>query len=478
MSLPRLDRAPSRTRLELEPVPRHAWVALVVCSVTALMVGMSVTGLNLMFDTIGKEFHTSRSTLSWSLAGYSIVLAALLLIGGRMADRLGRRRVFRAGLGLFTVASLATALAPNIETFIAARLGQAAGAALLSPASLALILPEFPVSRHNTAVAGWSAMGYLGNATAPSFTAFVGEVSWRWLFVFFAVVCGTVYVLTPRYVPDRPVARSAHRVDLLGVPVGAFGVALLALAIIQAPTLGWAHPLVVLGAAGALVLLPYFVFRSLRHPEPLLDLRIFKARTVWSANIANVFLSSSGVAIWLVYALFLRSVWGWSVLKTGVAMTPIPAGAGITAMLGGRIAERSGERSVIEWGSLLPVAGTGWLVWRLGSHPSYFVDFLPGALMFSCGFGFTFSPLNAAALRGVPHDMLGQANAAFNTLRQLAGGLGTAVTIAILGNAAVIPLHSFKAAFVVNASLTLVCAVVIAAFYPRNIRAPAGSYTR
>jgi EmrB/QacA subfamily drug resistance transporter len=467
-----VDRAGARSaaataRLEREMVPRHAWVALTLCSVSALMVGMSVTGLNLLFEDIGKEYHASRSTLSWSLSGYSIALAALLLVGGRMADRLGRLKVFRAGLAVFTLASLATAAAPNVALFTTARLGQAVGAALLSPASLALILPEFPMSRHNTAVAGWSAMGYLGNATAPSFTALVGEASWRYLFVFFAVVTGIVWLLAPKLLPNRPPQPPKGRVDYVGVPVGALGVGLLALAIVEGPTLGWSDPLVIAGAVGAVVLLPYFVFRSLRHPEPLLDLRIFKARAVWSANLGNVFLSAAGIAIWLVYALFLHEEWGWSVLKTGVAMTPSPAFAGITAIIGARLAERYGARKVIEFGSLLPLAGTAWLTWRLGPESNYFIDFLPGGLMFAGGFGFTFAPLNAAALRGVPREMLGQANAAFNTSRQLAGGLGTAAIVVILGNG-VISMSSFKIAFAVNAGLALACAVVIALFYPRD----------
>lgn len=453
--------------MEREVVPRQAWIALTLCSVSALMVGMSVTGLNLLFEDIGHEFHASRSTMSWSLAGYSILLAALLLPGGRMADRLGRRKVFRIGLLVFTVASLATACAPNIALFIAARLGQATGAALLSPASLALILPEFPISRHNTAVAGWSAMNYLGNATAPSFTAIVGQASWRYLFVFFAVVCGIVWFVTPKLIPDRPPQPTKNRVDYVGVPIGALGVGLLALTIVEGPSLGWTHPLVVGAAVAALLLLPYFVFRSLRHPEPLLNLRMFKARPVWSANLGNVFLSAAGIAIWLVYAVFLHEEWGWSVLRTGVAMTPSPAFAGITAIIGARLCERYSARTVIEFGSLMPVLGTAWLVWRLGAHPNYFVDFLPGALLFSSGFGFTFAPLNAAALRGVPREMLGQANAAFNTARQLAGGLGTAVIVAILGNG-VISMGAFKAAFVVNALLSLACAVVIGLFYPRD----------
>jgi EmrB/QacA subfamily drug resistance transporter len=432
------------------------------------MVGMTVTGLTLMFDTIAEDFDTSRSALAWSLAGYSIVLAALLLPGGRMADRLGRRSVFRAGLIVFSVASLGCAIAPGIALFTIARLGQAVGAALFLPASLALVLPEFPVHRRNTAVAVWAAMGYLGNGLAPSFTALVGQASWRWLFVFFAVVCGVVWVISPRTLPAHPPERTHTRVDLIGIPVGVLGVGLLALAIIEGPVLGWSDPLVVGAAIGAAVLLPYFVVRSLRHPEPLLDLRLFKARAVWSANLANIFLSSAGIAIWLVYALFLSTIWGWSVMEVGIALTVSPTMAGVAAIIGARKAEHSSVRRVIEIGSLLPVAGTVWLVWRLGEEQNFFVDFLPGMLMFSFGFGLTFAPLNAAALNGVPVAALGQANAAFNTLRQLAGGLGTAVMISILGNTTDIPISSFHTAFVVAAVMTLACAAVIAIWYPRH----------
>jgi len=422
-----------------------------------------------MFDPIGQEFHTERSTLTWSLAGYNIVVAALLLPAGRMADRLGRRRVFRLGLAVFVVGSLLTAAAPGVGLFIGARLVQGIGAALVTPASLALVIPEFPASRHTTAVSGWAAMNYLGNGVAPSFTALVGEASWRWLFVFFAVVCAVIWVATPRVLPDRSVPEPTGRVDLIGVPLGAIGVGLVALAIVEGPVLGWADPLVVASAVLACVLLPYFVIRSLRHPEPLLDLRIFKVRTVWSANVANVFLSSAGISIWLVYALFLRQVYGWSVLRTGLAMTPSPISAGLATILGIRLGQRIGERRLIQLGSLLPVAGTAWLVWRLDGDSTYLTGFLPGALMFATGFGFTFAPLNAAALRGVPSEDLGQVNAAFNTLRQLAGGLGTAIMVAILGNAAAISLDDFKKAFVVGAGMALACALVISTSYPRHV---------
>jgi predicted MFS family arabinose efflux permease len=255
---------------------------------------------------------------------------------------------------------------------------------------------------------------------------------------------------------------------VVGVPIAVIGVGLLALAIIEGPVLGWDDPLVLASALGAAVLLPLFAVRSLRHPQPLLDLRLFRARTVWSANLASVFLSSAGISIWLVYSLFLSRVWGWSVMQVGIALTFSPMCAGIAAIIGARRAEATGERKVIEYGSLLPVAGTAWFVWRLGVEQNFLVDFLPGMVLFSTGFGFTFAPLNAAALNGVPTAALGQANAAFNTLRQLAGGLGTAVMIGILGNSSTIELSSFKTAFIVAAALTLACAVVIAVWYPRH----------
>ncbi len=462
---------PGQPPARREPVERRAWFGLVLASSTSMVVSLAVTAMNLAFPSIERDFAgTSRSTLSWGITGYSITLASLVLVGGRIADRRGRRLIFRTGIGVFIVASVLIALAPNAWCFLAARIGQAVGAALSSPASLTLVLPMFPASRRMTAIATWTSLGTLGSALGPSLAAVVTQqLSWRWIFVIPLAASAAAFVLAPRLLPEgRPEGDPPGPIDAIGVAQGTVGVACVAFAITEAPRLGWSHALVLAAALGAVVLLPWFFRRSLRHPEPLLDLHMFRARTVWSANLGNVFLSASGVSIWLVYPLFLVQHWHYSLLRTGLAMTPQPAAAAAAGFLAGRLAERYGVRRVIGVGSLLPLFGTAWLVLRLGPEPQYVRDFLPGALAYSIGFGLIYSPLTGAALRGVSAANLGQANAAFNALRQLAGGLGIAIVIAILGDADQIPLASFDHAYLAIATMTLLGWIVMATCYPRH----------
>ena len=426
--------------------------------------------MNLAFPAIERDFAgTSRSTLSWGLTGYSITLASLMLVGGRLADRLGRRRIFRFGVALFTVGSVALALAPSAWVFVAARVTQGVGAAFSSPASLALVLPLFPASRRVTAIATWTSVGTLGSAIGPSVAAVVTQqLSWRWIFVFPLVITIGAVVLAPRLLPEgAPAPGTARGVDAVGVVQGTAAVALLAYAIIQGPALGWTSPRVLVTGLLAIVLVPAFLHRSSHHRDPLLDPRLFRVRTVWSANLANIFLSASGLSVWLVYPLFLVQHWHYSLLRTGFAITPFPVVAAVTGVISGRLADRHGVRNVIAVGSLIPLLGTALLVLRLGAEPAYVRDFLPGAALYSMGFGLIFSPLTAAALRGVDVADLGQANAAFNAVRQLGGALGIAVVIALLGDDDLIPLPHFDHAYLAIAGMTLLGWLVVAAFYPK-----------
>ena len=443
-----------------------------LASSCALVVGLGVTAVNVAFPAIERDFAgTSRSTLAWGLTGYSITLASLVLVGGRLADRLGRRRIFRLGIAVFALASVALALAPSAWVFVAARVGQGVGAALASPASLALVLPLFPIARRVTAIATWTSIGTLGSAVGPSVSAVVTQqLSWRWIFVFPLVIPITTFLLAPRFLPEGapPAGISGGVVDVFGVAQGTAAVALVSYAIIEGPTLGWTSPQVLMSITIAVALVPWFVRRSLVHPTPLIDPRLFRVRTVWSANLANVALSASGLSIWLVYPLFLVQHWHYSLLRTGFAITPAPIIAAVTGLVAGRLADRHGVRAVIGAGSLVPLLGTALLVWRLGAEPAYVRDFLPGAALYSVGFGLIFSPLTAAALRGVDTADLGQANAAFNAVRSLGGGLGIAIVIALLGDARVIPLTYFDHAYLAIAAMTLVGWLVVALLYPRQ----------
>ena len=451
-------------------ISRAAWVALVVAGSMSLVVGLAVTAMNIALPSIERDFHgTSRATLSWGITGYSITVASLILVGGRLADRIGRRRVFRAGVALFTVASICLALAPTAWVFLGSRVGQGVGAAMLSPSALTLVLPLFPAARQMTAIGAWTALSNLGSAIGPSLAAVVTQqLSWRWIFVVPLVVCVPALVLAPRLLPEgAPSKQSPGPIDMIGVAFGTVAVGLLAFTIVHGPAAGWASRVVVACALGVVGTVTIFVWRSLHHPEPLLDLGLFRHRTVWAANLANVFLAAAGLSIWLVYPLFLVQHWHYSLLRTGLAITPVPLASAVTSLFAGRLSEQIGERRVIAYGAVVPLLGAAWLTWRLGPEVAYVRDMLPGALLFSAGFGLVFSPLTAAAMKGVSIAQLGQANAVFNALRSLAGGLGVAVVVAFLGNEAVIPVEAFHRAVLSVAAMTLIGWLVIAACYPR-----------
>lgn len=448
-----------------EHVDTGAWWALVLASATSMVVGIAVTAVNVVFPAIERDFDgASRSTLSWGITGYSIALASLVLIGGRLADRLGRRRMFRTGVAVFVAASLVLALSPTAWVFVAARLGQAVGAALSSPASLSLVLERFPTSRRLSAIATWTGLGTLGAAVGPSFSAVVSEqFGWRWIFVLPLAVSVASLALSGRLLP---VGLPQHhgppqRLDVVGSILGTLGVAMLAAAITEGPRLGWDDPLILGCIVGALVLLPLFVRRSMHHPEPLLDIGLFSVPNVAAVNLVNIGLTAAGTASWLLYPLFMVQHWGYSLMRTGLALTLFPVVASATGMVASRIAERIGTRRVIAYGALLPAAGMLWQVFRLEETPHYLTGIVPGAVLFNVGFGIVYAPITALALRSVEEAKLGQATAMLNSLRQLGGGLGVATVIAIIGNADVVPVATYHRAFVAVTLMALFSGVVV-----------------
>ncbi len=442
----------------------RAWWALVLTSATSMVVGIAVTAVNVVFPAIEAEFEgSSRTALSWGITGYSIALAALMLVGGRLADRVGRRRVFIAGVSVFCVASIAVAVAPAAWVFVAARLGQAVGAALASPASLSLVLEQFPASRRPSAIATWTGLGTLGAAIGPSFSAIVSEqFGWRWVFVVPLVFTVAALALSTRLLPEgRPATVALGQLDVVGSVIGTVGVALVAAAITEGPHLGLTSPLVVGCVAGAAIMLPWFARRSLTHPEPLLDLRLLREPNITAVNLVNIGVSGAGTASWLLYPLFMVQHWEYSVMKAGLALTPFPIVASITGLIAGRVAERIGIRRVIAYGALLPALGMLWQSVRLDGAPDYMTGILPGAVLFNLGFGIVYAPTTALALRSVAEHQMGQATAMLSSLRYLGAGLGVAIVISIIGNADVVPVTEFHRAFFAAAIMALISGLVI-----------------
>ena len=454
----KLERPPK------EHVSDQAWWGLVLASATSMVVGIAVTAVNVVFPAIEADFEgASRTSLSWGITGYSIALASLMLVGGRLADRMGRRRIFVIGVSVFCLASVALALAPAAWVFVAARLGQAVGAALASPSSLSLVLEQFPASRRPSAIATWTGLGTMGAAIGPSFSAVVSEqFGWRWVFVvpLFATVASLA--LATRVLPEgRPTGVALGRLDVLGTVLGTLGVGMVAAVITEGPHLGLTSPFVVICGAGAALLLPWFVRRSLTHAEPLLDLRLLREPNITAVNLVNVGFTGAGTASWLIYPLFMVQHWDYSVMRAGLALTPFPIVASVTGIVAGRVSERIGIRRVIAWGALLPAAGLLWQSFRLVDSPNYLTGILPGAVLFNLGFGIVYAPTTALALRSVAEHQMGQATAMLSSSRYLGAGLGVALVISIIGNADVVPVASFHRALFAVTIMALLSGVVI-----------------
>jgi EmrB/QacA subfamily drug resistance transporter len=425
------------------------WQVLLVTSVGVFMSFLDVTIVNIAFPDIRASFPAAPiSQLSWILNAYAIVFAAALVPAGRLADRLGRRRLFFLGILVFLGASVLCGVSNSVELLIAGRTIQALGAALLVPASLGLILPEFPLEKRATATALWGATGAVAAAAGPSLGGVL--VEWQgWRSVFFV----NLAIGLPVLVPARRILRESRDPEaLLPDPIGvvllAVGVGALSLGIVQGPEWGWSSAGVIGSFAAAAVLLPAFVWRSSRHPAPVFELSLFRVRSFSVANVGLFVFALGFYALLLCNVLFLTGVWGYSILKAGFAVTPGPLMAAISAPIGGRLSDRFGQRVVAIPGGLIFGAGALLFVLAIGTTPSYAADFLPATLLTGTGVGLTFAAFGSAAVAELPRARYSTGGAINNCFRQIGAVLGIALLIVLIGNPS--PgdvLHSFHQAW-------------------------------
>jgi EmrB/QacA subfamily drug resistance transporter len=411
------------------------WRVLLVTSVAVFMGFLDVTIVNIAFPDIEASFpDTSLAGLSWILNSYNIVFAALLVPAGRLSDRVGRRRMFFVGVSTFLGASVACGVAPSVEVLVAARAVQAAGAAILVPTSLALLLPEFPLEQRATATAIWGATGAVAAATGPSLGGvLVDATSWRWVF-FVNLAFGLPALLAARRVLRE--TREEHPgplPDMVGVGLLVAGVGLLSLGIVKGEDWGWGGGRVIGSLVLAVLLLSAFFVRSARHAAPVVELGLLRVRSFAVAN-AGVFLFALGFyAVLLSNILFLTSVWGWSVLKAGVAVTPGPLMAALTAVIGGRLADRYGQRVIALPGGLIFAAGCLVFAASTGGTAHYASEYLPATLLTGTGVGLSFAAWGSAAVAELPHSRFATGSAISSTSRQLGAVLGIAILVAVLG---------------------------------------------
>jgi EmrB/QacA subfamily drug resistance transporter len=401
----------------------------------AFMGSLDLSIVNVAFPALERTFsHDSRASLVWIITGYSIVFGSLLVIAGRTADRLGSRRLFLGGLGVFCLGSALCGVAPSVMTLIAGRVIQATGAAAMLPASLGLLLGAYPKGRRAHIVSLWGGIGALAVATGPSLgAALITAFGWRSAFYVNLPVGLAAWILGRRVLDRSTGTRTGSSPDYFGSALLSLALGALVLAISQGPGWGWTSSSTTLSFAAALVLGISFVVRSSRHREPVLDLTLFASRSFSVANAA-VFLYAMGFfAMLLGNILFLTSVWHYSILNAGLAVTPGPLVVAAVSGPAGRLAARYGFRNVLIVGFAVFSIGLTWYALGVGLEAHYLTEWLPATLITGLGIGLTFPVLSAAAVSSLRPERFAVGSAVNQTARQIGGSVGVALLVVILG---------------------------------------------
>jgi EmrB/QacA subfamily drug resistance transporter len=440
-------------------VVERKWKVLAVASVAVFMGFLDVTIVNVAFPDLERDFaDASRADLSWVLNAYNVLFAALLVPAGRLADLVGRRRMFFVGLGLFLTASLLCGIAGSVEMLVAARALQAVGGAILVPTSLGLLLPEFPASQRATATAIWTAAGAVAAAVGPPLGGLlVDGGGWRWAFFVNLPIGLAALVPARRMLREYREPAGTRLPDVLGTAMPAAGVGLIALGIVKGPEWGWESARVLGALAAGVTLLPLVVLRSLRHPAPVIELALFRTRSFAVANVGILTFSTAFYALLLANVLFTTEVWGWSILEAGVAITPAPASAALAAPVAGLLSQRFGQRVVALPGALLFAAGCLWFAAAMDLTSDYASEMLPGQILAGSGVGLSFAAWGSAAVARLPGARFATGSAVLNCMRQLGAVLGISVLVAVLEGASPSdPVGAFTNAWILMAATALV----------------------
>jgi NTE family protein len=409
---------------------------LVVASIAVFMAFLDDSVVGIAFPNILRSFpQATIAELSWVFNAYNIAFAAFLIPAGRLADLLGRRRMFSFGAALFTAASALCAIAPSPVLLICARFVQGIGAAVLVPSSLAMVLEAHPPGERVRAVGVWAATAALAAGFGPAIGGvLVNAYDWRLVFlVNLPIGLAVVYLARRELVESRAPGRR-ELPDLVGALILAVTVSALSLAIAQGPVWGWASPGVIAAAAGALAGAITFVRRCRVHAAPVLDLALVRAPG-FAAIAVLTFVGAAGFfTLGLANVLFLMDVWRYSPLTAGLALTPAPFVAAPTAILAGRLAAKRDPRILVVLGAAVLTAGAAVLVLRMGARPDYVGAYLPAAVLLAIGIGLAFPLVSDAAVSDAPRDRYAGATALNTAIRLVGGALGVAILAALLGH--------------------------------------------
>jgi EmrB/QacA subfamily drug resistance transporter len=414
---------------ELDP---RRWLALAVVGTAFFMTILDVSIVNVALPTIGKDLHFSRENLQWVVTAYALTFGGFLLLGGRAADLLGRRRVFMVGVVLFTLASLTCGLSNSEAVLIAARAVQGVGAAIISPAALSIVSATFTEgAERNKALGIWGALGGSGAAVGVLLGGVLTKYAgWEWIFFVNVPVGALVLVAAPRIVRESRVEVEERHYDPLGAITVTGGLALLVYTLSRAPFVGWGSARTILLLLVAFALIGAFLLIERTVTAPLMPFDIFRVRTVAGANVVGMLLGAVIFANFFLLTLYVQTVLGYSALRAGVTFLATAGTAVLAAGVAQALVTRVGVKPILSIGLALLTAAMVWYT-QIPSDGNYTSDLLPGYLLVGVGIAFAFVPVTIAALAGVEEREAGLASGLINTSQQIGGGIGVALASTI-----------------------------------------------
>jgi len=421
----------------MSPTGDRRWLTLAIVGAAFFMTILDVAIVNVALPSIETDLNVTETTVQWVLIAYAITFGGFLLLGGRMADLLGRKRIFLVGLTLFTFASLICGLATNIGVLIGARAVQGIGAAIISPAALSIVTTTFEEgAERNKALGIWGALGGSGAAAGVLFGGILTKyLGWQWIFYVNVPVGALVFGLTLPFVPESRAELGHRRFDAAGAITVTSGLALLVYAISKAPDVGWGSARTILLLIASVAILAAFVLIELRSRAPLMPFRIFRIRSLLAANVVGFLLGAVIFANFLVLTLYVQQVLHWSALKTGITFLATAGTTVIWAGVAQGLTTRFGPRPVIVIGLLVLAASMGYYT-QIPVDGHFWPDLLPAYLTFALGLAFAFVPVTIAALAQVAPEEAGLASGLINTSQQIGGAIGVALASTIFVSSA------------------------------------------
>jgi EmrB/QacA subfamily drug resistance transporter len=411
--------------------PRARWVVLAAVLGSGMAM-LDATVVNVALPALGEDLDAGIDELTWTINGYTLTLAAFILLGGSLGDRFGRRRVFVIGTIWFAIASLLCGLAPSIAMLVAARALQGVGGALLTPGSLAMIAGLFEGEERGRLIGIWSGLSGLATAIGPFVGGWlVDSAGWRWVFLINLPIAALTVLVAQRQVPETRDPEAARRLDLAGAALGALGLAGVTWALVAAGESGLTT-VTALVAAGGAAALALFILVERRSDHPMLPLGLFASGQFTAANAVTflVYAALGGIAFALV--MHLQIVGGYSPLAAGSALLPVTALLLVLSGPAGALSERIGPRLPMAVGPLVSAGGV-LLMMRIGARPSYLVDVLPAATVFGLGLAITVAPLTSAVLAAARSRFAGIASGVNNAVARAASLLAVAVLPLVAG---------------------------------------------